>query len=529
MCVCCLRQSLGISGWLVSTLSSLGIRSPTPIQTAALPRVLAGRDLIGKAKTGSGKTAAFALPILQYLAKDPYGICALVLTPTRELAFQIAEQFRALGAQMGLRDVVVVGGLDMLPQALQLSKRPHVVIATPGRFADHLRSNTQMHLSHCRFLVLDEVDRLMEPKFRKDLATICDALPPPEKRQTLLFSATLTKEEVLSGSNQFGLRDSNTDFVQVMADDDALVSQLDQRYLFMPQNIKEVYLVYLLSKSSFAGSSCIVFVATCRGCEVVAQLLLEMGIQCESLHSRKNQSRRLASLGKFRSGQSKVLVATDVASRGLDIPTVQLVLNYDLPRVSADYIHRVGRTARAGRGGAAITFVSQYDIEAFKTIEDGVLGRRKESEAEQVDDEEEGEDAEEKEEEEAEKDDAEEAADAEEEAAADGADSSSSGRKQMSLYEVDEAAVLELLNKVNAAKRMAKIRLEDFQLTSKVVKRRKKHSGEEEDEDDAAEVPAAAAAAAAAPAAKRQKSAVSAAPSKAAAGSQKKATQQLRG
>jgi ATP-dependent RNA helicase DDX49/DBP8 len=136
----------------------------------------------------------------------------------------------------------------------------------------------------------------------------------------------MTKEEVLAGSNQFSLRPDNTDFVQVMADDDALVSQLDQRYLFMPQNIKEVYLVYLLSQSAYAGSSCIVFVSTCRGCEVIAQLLVEMGIQCESLHSRKNQSRRLASLGKFRSGQAKVLVATDVASRGLDIPTVQLVV-----------------------------------------------------------------------------------------------------------------------------------------------------------------------------------------------------------
>ncbi len=214
----------------------------------------------------------------------------------------------------------------MLPQGLQLSQRPHVVIATPGRFADHIRSGTSMHLAHCRFLVLDEVDRLMEPKFRKDLTTITDALPSTERRQTLLFSATMTKEEVMEGSNQFGLRESNTDFVQVYADDDALVSQLDQRYLFMPQNIKEVYLVYLLKESVFAASSCIVFVSTCRGCEVIAQLLLEMGVACESLHSRKNQSRRLASLGKFRSGQAKVLVATDVASRGLDIPTVQLVV-----------------------------------------------------------------------------------------------------------------------------------------------------------------------------------------------------------
>ena len=183
-----------------------------------------------------------------------------------------------------------------------------------------------MHLAHCKYLVLDEVDRLMEPKFRLDMDTIQSVLPAPAQRQTLLFSATMSKEEVLAGSNQFGLRECNTDFVQVFADDDALVEQLDQKYLFMPQNIKEVYLVYLLSKSAFAASSCIVFVSTCRGCEVIAQLLHEVGIACESLHSRKNQSRRLASLGKFKSGQAKVLVATDVASRGLDIPTVQLVV-----------------------------------------------------------------------------------------------------------------------------------------------------------------------------------------------------------
>lgn len=425
-------QSLGVAPFLVSTLASLGIKTPSEIQVQVIPRILAGRDIIGQAKTGSGKTAAFALPILQTLAKDPYGIYAVVLTPTRELAFQLADQFRVLGSSLNLRDAVVIGGLDMMPQASALAERPHVVIATPGRLADLMRSNCEMHLTHCRYLVLDEVDRLMEPKFRPDMETIIDALPPPSKRQTLLFSATMTKEEVLAQQNQFGLTEEKTDFCQVKSDEDALVAQLDQQYLFMPQNIKEVYLVYMLSKSIYAGNSCIVFVSTCRGCEVLSQLLLEMGIQCESLHSRKNQNRRLASLGKFRSGLAKVLVATDVASRGLDIPTVQLVLNYDLPRMSADYIHRVGRTARAGRGGAALTFVSQYDIEVFKSIEETV------------------------------------------------------GR-EMKLHELNEPDVLELLKSVNAAKRMAKIRLEDFQVTKKVVKRRKekRSEGEEDGGDDA--------------------------------------------
>ena len=320
-------ESLGVAPFLIQTLTTLGIKAPTEIQSKVIPPILKGRDVIGQAKTGSGKTAAFALPILQTLARDPYGIYAVVLTPTRELAFQLADQFRVLGASMNLRDAVIIGGLDMLPQAQLLSDRPHVVIATPGRLADHIHSNVSMHLAHCKFLVLDEVDRLMEPKFKKDLDTIMSKLPPPSKRQTLLFSATMTKEEIISQQNQFQLTPERTEFHVVKSDDDALVAQLDQQYLFMPQNIKEVYLVYMLSKSQFAGASCIVFVSTCRGCEVISQLLLEMGIQCESLHSRKTQNRRLASLGKFKSGLSKVLVATDVASRGLDIPTVQLVVS----------------------------------------------------------------------------------------------------------------------------------------------------------------------------------------------------------
>lgn len=408
---------LGIAPWLVKVCHGMGLFKPTLIQCRAIPQILAGKNVIGRAKTGSGKTAAFALPMLQELSRDPYGIFAIVLTPTRELAFQLAEQFRALGSTIPIKDVVIVGGLDMLKQSIQLNTRPHIVIATPGRLADHIRSAaTPLHLKYVKYLVLDEVDRLMEDCFQPDMQSILDAIPPPSQRQTLFFSATMTLEHVLANHSDMI---PNPVFVQVSTDTDALVSQLDQRYLFIPQAVKECYLVYLLTQTQYADSSIIVFISTCKGCELLETMLMELGINCCSLHAHKTQARRLASLGKFRSGHSKILLATDVASRGLDIPTVQLVINYDVPRQSADYIHRVGRTARAGRGGVAITIVSQYDIAILQTIEQQI-------------------------------------------------------HKQLSEFPLKEEKVLELLKQVEAGKRMARIRLEQFNVTKKVVKQHKR-------------------------------------------------------
>lgn len=186
-------DSLGLDRWLQDALSGISIQKPTEIQEHCIPAILAGRDCIASAKTGSGKTAAFALPILHSLSKDPYGVFALVLTPTRELAFQIAEQFKILGQSIALKQSVVVGGLDMVKQTLELNQRPHVIVATPGRLRDHIQSNPDaIHLKRCRFLVLDEADRLLDDTFADDLDIILDLLP--KKRQTLLFSATMTPE-----------------------------------------------------------------------------------------------------------------------------------------------------------------------------------------------------------------------------------------------------------------------------------------------------------------------------------------------
>eukprot|EP00898_Chlorokybus_atmophyticus_P009002 jgi/Chlat1/9102/Chrsp97S09273 len=351
-------------------------------QVGCIPHILAGEDVIGTAQTGSGKTAAFALPIINTLAQDPYGIYAVVLTPTRELAFQIDDQFRALGASLNLKTAVIVGGLDMTTQSTALAKRPHVVIATPGRLMDHVQSSAgavAASLSRVRYLVLDEADRLLDPGFEDEMRVVLEALGGGGsngdakrggvRRQTLLFSATVTssvaklQEVTLSDAYHFrayeGLK---------------TVATLRQEYLFIPAKVKEVYLFHIMSSLESLSPpvrSAIVFLSTCRACHLLALTLRELGIQdVVALHSLKTQRERMASLNRFRSGAARVLLATDVASRGLDIPTVDLVLNYDVPARASDYVHRVGRTARAGRGGRAATLVTQYDVALVAPIEE---------------------------------------------------------------------------------------------------------------------------------------------------------------
>ncbi|CAO2612597.1 Probable ATP-dependent RNA helicase DDX49 [Lemmus lemmus] len=308
--------------------------------------VCLGRDCLGCAKTGSGKTAAFVLPILQKLSEDPYGIFCLVLTPTRELAYQIAEQFRVLGKPLGLKDCIIVGGMDMVAQALELSRKPHVVIATPGRLADHLRSSSTFNMKKIRFLVMDEADRLLEQgctDFTADLETILAAVPA--RRQTLLFSATLTdtlKELQCLATNQPFFWEAQAPV--------RTVEQLDQRYLLVPEKVKDAYLVHLVQtfQDQLEDCSIIIFTNTCK-------LPPPWSLSCPSpiylltnLPRPVAQKERFAALAKFKSSVYRILIATDVASRGLDIPTVQVVINHNTPGLPKIYIHRVGRTARAG-------------------------------------------------------------------------------------------------------------------------------------------------------------------------------------
>lgn len=321
---------------------------------------LQGKDVIGLAETGSGKTGAFALPILQSLLETPQRLFALVLTPTRELAFQISEQFEALGASIGVKCAVIVGGIDMMTQALTLAKKPHIVIATPGRLVDHLENTKGFSLKALKYLVMDEADRILNMDFEEEVDKILKAIP--RERHTYLYSATMTKKV------QKLQRASLQDPVKVeVSSKYQTVEKLLQYYLFIPAKFKDVYLVHLLNE--LAGNSFMVFCSTCSNTQRTALLLRNLGFTAIPLHGQMSQAKRLGALNKFKSKNRSILIATDVASRGLDIPHVDCVVNFDIPTHSKDYIHRVGRTARAGRSGKAVTFVSQYDVELYQRIE----------------------------------------------------------------------------------------------------------------------------------------------------------------
>ncbi|MBN3275141.1 DDX49 helicase, partial [Polyodon spathula] len=399
-------SALGLSEWLLQQCTQMGINKPTPVQQSCVPAILEDiseyltvplrgrsvfrgtvrysemsgkkgcRDCMGCAKTGSGKTAAFVLPVLQKLSEDPYGIFCLVLTPTRELAYQIGEQFRVLGRPLGLRDCVVVGGMNMVAQALELSKKPHVVIATPGRLADHIRSSNTFNMRKLRFLVLDEADRLLEQgctDFTKDLEVILGAVPA--KRQTLLFSATLT--DTLQELKSIAM---NKPFYWESQSEVRTVDELDQRYILVAEKVKDAYLVRLIQKfqNEHEDWSIMIFTNTCKNCQILNMMLREFSFPSVALHSMMKQKQRFAALAKFKSSIFKILIATDVAARGLDIPTVQVVINHNTPGLPKIYVHRVGRTARAGRHGISITLVTQYDIHLVHAIEEQNKAKLKE-------------------------------------------------------------------------------------------------------------------------------------------------------
>ncbi|RLU23829.1 hypothetical protein DMN91_004037 [Ooceraea biroi] len=363
---------LKLNSWLLTQCESMGLKKPTPIQQNCIPRILAGEDCIGCAKTGSGKTLAFALPILQKLCEDPYGIFALILTPTRELAFQIADQFAAIGKAINLKKCVIVGGMDMMVQGLELAKRPHIVVATPGRLADHLDSCNTFSLQRIQFLVLDEADRLLGGHFDEQLKNIFAALP--KQKQVLLFSATMT--DALDKVKQVA---SNKVFMWEEEDDDgiATVRELDQRYVLCPNNVVDSFLVEVIRtfRAKNKNGSIMIFTDTCKQCQLLSMTLNDVGFMNVALHAMIKQKERLAALNKFKSNHVQILIATDVAARGLDIPMVELVINHVIPNVPKEYIHRVGRTARAGRNGMAISLITPNDLKLLQAIED-VIGTK---------------------------------------------------------------------------------------------------------------------------------------------------------
>ncbi|KAK0415305.1 hypothetical protein QR680_011882 [Steinernema hermaphroditum] len=359
-------KDLGLSKWLCDKLRELQIKNPTPVQINCIPKVLEGGDVLGCAKTGTGKTFAFALPIINQLAVDPCGMYALVLTPTRELAVQIAEQFQAVGKMFNLSTAVIIGGRHQVAQSMDLSKRPHVIIATPGRLADHIDTHPEVShwLQQIKVLVLDEADLMLDGQYGLQLKTIFGVLP--KERQTLLFSATIT-----SAINQLHQVSVRKPFFFEDKSEVATVEKLEQKYVLSPIGVKDAYLVYVVKNfyENRPNSSILVFSQTCRECQALALMFNGLGFDVGSLHSEISQEERTASLVRFRSGRIRILICTDVAARGLDIPHVDLVVNHNVPRCPKTYVHRVGRSARAGRFGAALTFVTQYDVTLLQEVE----------------------------------------------------------------------------------------------------------------------------------------------------------------
>lgn len=363
---------LGVREELCDACEALKFTHATPIQTEAIPLALEGRDVIGLAETGSGKTAAFVLPILQSLLEKPQSLFGLILAPTRELAYQISQQVDALGSIINVKCATLVGGMDMVPQAIALSKRPHIVVATPGRLLDHLENTKGFSLRYLKYLVLDEADRLLDLDFGPVLDKILKVLPR-DGRHTYLFSATMSSkvESLQRAALQNPVR------VSISSSSHQVVSTLLQRYFFLPHKHKDLYLIHLLNEN--IGHPTIIFTRTVNETQRIAILLRTLGFGAIPLHGQLSQSARLGALNKFKQKSRDILVATDVASRGLDIPSVDLVVNLDLPADSQTYVHRVGRTARAGKSGKAVSFVTQYDVEIWLRIENA-LGQKVEEE-----------------------------------------------------------------------------------------------------------------------------------------------------
>jgi ATP-dependent RNA helicase RhlE len=354
-----LFTQFGLSEPLIRALAALGLSRPTPIQQEAIPVALAGRDHIGCAETGSGKTAAYLLPILQHQQALKPALRALILAPTRELTAQIGQSCQHLARFTSVRSTVIYGGMAMGPQIQALRRGVGVLVATPGRLLDHLQRGT-VNLSAIEILVLDEADRMLDMGFLPDVRRIVSRLP--KARQTMLFSATINPaverlaKELLDNpvTIQIGRRA-------------APPPSLKQTAYAVPAAAKRALLVALLEAKEM--TSALVFSQTRRGASAIATDLKRRGYPAEALHAGRTQVQRHAALAGFRSGTFRVLVATDVAARGLDIPGVSHVINYEVPQDPQDYVHRIGRTARAGAEGHALTLVSPGEHFAWQAIE----------------------------------------------------------------------------------------------------------------------------------------------------------------
>ncbi len=357
-------SDLQLSEPIQKAVKELGYLNPTPIQEKSIPHLLEGRDLLGCAQTGTGKTAAFALPILNKLSQLPvarkkYHTKALVLTPTRELAIQIHDNFVGYGKYLNLKSAVIFGGVSQGPQVQHLSKGVDILIATPGRLLD-LIDQRFLSLSDVEIFVLDEADRMLDMGFLQTIKDIIRMLPP--KRQNLFFSATMPKDITQLANGLL------KDPIKVEAATNSSTADLiDQAVMYVDKDKKKSLLRHLLQDRDF--NKVIVFTRTKHGANKVVEVLEKNKISAEAIHSNKSQNARQRSLENFRAGRCRVLVATDIAARGIDIDDISHVINYEVPNIAESYVHRIGRTARAGASGMAISFCDAEEKSFIRDIE----------------------------------------------------------------------------------------------------------------------------------------------------------------
>ncbi|MCD7935981.1 MAG: DEAD/DEAH box helicase [Tannerellaceae bacterium] len=350
---------------LLKALHQKGYQNPTPIQEQAIPHALSGRDILGLAQTGTGKTAAFALPLLQLLATDgrpkvgTRRIQALILTPTRELAIQIADCFREYGQYTSVRHCVIFGGVKQKAQTDVLRKGVDILIATPGRLLD-LMNQGFVNINSVQHFVLDEADRMLDMGFIHDIKKILPRLP--EKKQTLFFSATMPPA-IHTLSRTILKNPVRVEVTPVSS----TVDTIDQYLYLVEKQEKKQLLVDVLKNQE--RQPVLVFSKTKHGADKIARILCKAGIGSEAIHGNKSQVARQRALTNFKSGRTQVLIATDIAARGIDIDRLGLVINYDLPDVAETYVHRIGRTGRAGHSGTALSFCSQEEQKLLKDIQ----------------------------------------------------------------------------------------------------------------------------------------------------------------
>ncbi|MHB8131354.1 MAG: DEAD/DEAH box helicase [Mobilitalea sp.] len=359
-------ENLNIIDPILKALKNEGYVTPTSIQEKAIPLLLQGRDLLGCAQTGTGKTAAFAIPIMQALynenipsSKGPKKIQALILSPTRELASQIGESFSTYGKYLGLKNLVIFGGVSQNPQVESLKRGIDILVATPGRLLD-LINQKYIDLHHVKYFVLDEADFMLDMGFIRDVKKIIALLPV--KKQSMLFSATMP-EEISKLVDTILVNHAKVAVTAVSS----TVDMIEQYLYYVNKGNKRALLEYLLKDKNMV--SALVFSRTKHGANNIAKHLIKAGISSEAIHSNKSQSARQLALNNFKTKKTRVLVATDIAARGIDIDELSHVVNFDLPEVPETYVHRIGRTGRAGLGGIALSFCDQEEKKLLADIQ----------------------------------------------------------------------------------------------------------------------------------------------------------------